>query len=59
MFDGKILVDILINKRLNKVKKEIDDPKLNKLIKKLIVIDPHERIEWQDYFDDPFFQDND
>ena len=58
IFDGKQLVDILINKRLNKIKKETDDPILNNLIKKLVVINPHERMEWKDYFNDPFFQDN-
>ena len=29
---------------------------LNNLIKKLVVIEPHERMEWKDYFDDPFFK---
>ena len=58
IFDGKQLVDILINKRLNKIKKETDDSILNNLIKKLVVINPHERMEWKDYFNDPFFQDN-
>ena len=32
---------------------------MNNLIKKLVVIDPHERMEWNEYFDDPFFKVND
>ena len=59
IFDGKNLSDILINKRLNKIKKDTDDQKLNDLIKKLVVIDPHERMNWDDYFNDPFFNVND
>ena len=51
--------DILFNKYNNKIKKDTDDPILNNLIKKLVVIDPHERMEWKDYFDDPFFKEND
>ena len=51
--------DILANKNSNKIKKETDDILLNKLIKKLVVIDPHERMEWNDYFNDPFFKVND
>ena len=59
IFDGKNLRDILINKNLNKIKKETDDPILNNLIKKLVVNVPHIRMEWKDYFDDPFFKVND
>ncbi len=59
IFDGKKLIDIIKNKYSNKIKKEINDPKLNSLIKKLIVIDPHKRMEWEDYFNDPFFNVND
>ena len=58
IFEGKKLVDILNNQRNNKIKKETDDEKLNKLIKKLVVYEPHERMEWKDYFDDPFFNEN-
>ena len=54
IFEGKNYVDKLINKKFNKIKKETDDEKLNNLIKKLVVIDPHERMEWEKYFDDPF-----
>ena len=59
IFDGKNYVDKLINKKLNKMKKNTDDAKLNSLIKKLVVIDPHERMEWKDYFNHPFFKVND
>jgi calcium-dependent protein kinase len=55
IFDGKTKFEILKNKYSNNIKKETDDPKLNNLIKKLVVIDPHERMEWEDYFKDPFF----
>jgi serine/threonine protein kinase len=58
IFEGKKLVDILINQRNNRIKKETDDEKLNKLIKKLVVYEPHERMKWKEYFDDPFFKIN-
>ena len=35
-----------------------NNEKLNILIKKLIVNDPHKRMDWKDYFNDPFFNDN-
>ena len=59
IFEGEDYADKLINKKLNKIKKDTDDEKLNSLIKKLLVIEPHERMEWKDYFDDPFFKVND
>ena len=59
IFEGEDYGDKLINKKLNKIKKDTDDEKLNSLIKKLLVINPHERMEWKDYFDDPFFKVND
>ena len=59
IFEGKKKVEILVNKFNNKIKKETDDKLLNELIKKLVVIDPHERMEWNDYFNDPFFRVND
>ena len=60
IFDGKREIEILINKENNKIKKDIiDDKLLNKLIKKLVVNDPHKRMEWNDYFNDPFFKVND
>ena len=60
IFEGTELVDILLNKKNNKIKKEItDDEKLNDLIKKLVVNDPHKRMEWNDYFNHPFFNVND
>ena len=59
IFDGETHYDKLKNKYANKIKKEIDDTKLNNLIKKLVVIDPHKRMEWKDYFEHPFFKVND
>ena len=58
IFDGDEMVDILTNKKLNKIKKETDDPVLNNLIKKLVVNNPKDRMEWKDYFNDPFFNDD-
>ena len=59
IFDGKTKFEILKNKYENNIKKDTTDEKLNNLIKKLVVIDPHERMEWEEYFDDPFFKIND
>ena len=56
IFEGENLRDILNNKNLNKIKKDTNDPILNNLIKKLVVNDPHKRMEWKEYFDDPFFK---
>ena len=55
IFEGKKLVDILNNQKINKFKKETDDQKLNNLIKKLVVYVPKDRMEWKDYFNHPFF----
>ena len=59
IFEGKREIEILINKENNKIKKDTDDELLNKLIKKLVVKDPHKRMEWDEYFNDPFFKVND
>ena len=59
IFEGNDLSEKLANKNKNIIKKETDDPLLNNLIKKLVVIDPKERMEWKDYFNDPFFIFND
>ena len=59
IFDGKTNFDIQMNIKFDKIKKETDDSKLNNLIKKLVVYDPHKRMEWDDYFKDPFFNVND
>ena len=59
IFEGKKDIEILINKENNKIKKDTDDEILNNLIKNLVVKDPHERMEWDDYFNDPFFKVND
>ena len=56
---GKTWDEIKKNKKENNIKKIYDDDKLNDLIKKLVVIDPHKRMEWKDYFDHPFFKVND
>ena len=59
IFDGKKELDILINKDKNIIKKDTNDDLLNKLIRKLVVKDPHERMDWDVYFEDPFFNVND
>ncbi len=59
IFDGKRELDILINKDKNIIKKDTNDELLNKLIRKLVVKDPHKRMEWNEYFKDPFFNVND
>jgi serine/threonine protein kinase len=56
IFDGERELDILNNKDKNIIKKDTDDETLNKLIKKLVVKNPNERMEWKDYFNDPFFK---
>ena len=38
------------------IPKKFDDNNLNDLIKKLIVMDPMKRINWEDYFNHPFFR---
>ena len=35
---------------------KFDDENLNDLVKKLIVVDPVKRINWDDYFNHPFFK---
>ena len=60
IFDGKNLLQQLLNKQKNLIKKEIkDDEKLNDLIKKLVVINPKERLNWENYYNHPFFKVND
>ena len=58
IFEGNDLLDILINKKNNKIKSDTDDTILNELIKKLVVKE-EERMEWEDYFKDPFFKEDD
>ena len=59
IFEGKTEFEMINNKHLNNINNETDDLLLNCLIKKLVVSDPHKRIEWNDYFEDPFFKVND
>ena len=55
IFEGKTLLERLINQKENKFKKETDDKLLNDLIKKLVVYDRKDRLNWDDYFNHPFF----
>jgi serine/threonine protein kinase len=59
IFEGNSLREIIINQSKNKFRKETDDKILNDLIKKLVVADPNERMNWDDYFEHPFFKVND
>ena len=56
IFEGKKLVDILINKINGNLKKKTNDDKLNDLISKLVVNNPEKRLNWNDYFNHPFFK---
>ncbi len=58
IFDGKNKSEKMENKENNIIKKDTNDELLNKLIRKLVVKDPHDRMEWKDYFEDPFFKEN-
>ncbi len=56
---GKTLDEINKNKKKNNIKKIYDDDKLNNLIENLVVIDPDNRMSWDNYFIHPFFKVND
>ena len=59
IFDGKNLFQQLFNKQKNLIKREIkDDRQLNDLIKKLVVINPKDRLNWDEYYNHPFFTEN-
>ena len=53
------LIDFIVNLNNNTIKNETDDEKLNSLIKNLVVSNPKNRMEWEKYFEDPFFKVND
>jgi len=52
--DENELLDNIKKGRLN----QINDDQLNDLMTKLLIIDPKDRITWEDYFDHSFFVDN-
>ena len=56
---GKTWDEIKKNKKENIIKKYTNDDELNDLIENLVVIDPHKRMEWKEYFNHPFFRVND
>ena len=39
-----------------KIPNKFDDKNLNDLVEKLIVVDPTKRINWENYFNHPFFK---
>ena len=55
IFEGKTLREMYKNQEKNKFKKETDDELLNDLIKKLVVYERKDRLNWDDYFNHPFF----
>ena len=59
IFVGNKRDEIKNNKKNGKLKKKTDDDNLNDLIYKLVVNDPHKRLNWMDYFNHPFFKEND
>ena len=65
IFEGKNMIDYLINKKNGKLKKTKnnklidDDDNLNDLISNLVVNAPDMRLKWNDYFNHPFFKEND
>jgi serine/threonine protein kinase len=59
IFDDETWDKIKKNKKENNIKKIYDDDNLNNLIEKLVVIDPKDRMSWDDYFNHPFFKVND
>ena len=58
IFEGNDLLEILTNKKNNKIKSDTNDTILNELIKQL-VIEPENRMKWEDYFEHPFFKEVD
>ena len=59
IFKGNDLLEILTNKKNNKIKSDTNDTILNELIKQLVVKDPKNRMKWEDYFEHPFFKEVD
>ena len=58
-FKGKNEFSLLqnIKSNINNIKK-VNDNKLNALIKKMLIINPDERIAFNEYYNDSFFQNN-
>jgi serine/threonine protein kinase len=56
-YKGKVDIDILnqINEIGQKVLYNIDNRQLRNLLSKLLVANPENRISWDEYFEDPFF----
>ena len=59
IFEGNSMREIIINQFQNKRRKETNDKKLNDLINKLVVTDPEKRMNWDAYFEHPFFKEID
>ena len=52
---GKTLEEIYMNRKKNKFAKTGDEL-LDDLIKKTVVYEPKQRINWNEYFNHPFFK---
>ena len=50
--------EILRKIKYNMPRKQPDDPQFRDLLNKLLVMDPKNRISWDDYFNHPFFNNN-
>ena len=57
--NGAHFIDFLVDLKNNNNNKNFEDEKFNNLIKNLIDSDPHKRMDWNEYFNDPFFNVND
>ena len=62
LFDiGKVIYNMFFNEidvDRKKINNEIEDDNLKDLLNKLLVDDENNRIEWDDYFNHKFFNDN-
>ena len=56
MFDSDNPIKTEMNKYQGKIIDETDNEMINKLIRKLIKVDIHKRIKWEEYFNDDFFK---
>ncbi len=58
-YNGINEYQIIQNIESNKKLKEINDKELNDLVNKMLIKNEKERISWDDYFNHPFFKEND
>ena len=56
LYTNKYIFNSEENRKKGKIVEEIDNEKINNLIRKLIQVDINKRIEWEEYFNDDFFK---